>query len=427
MNIAVIGGGYAGLAAAVTLAEQRIPVTVFEANRTLGGRARRVEHREATLDNGLHILLGAYSETLRLMRLVGADPEALFQRLPLTWQVHRRFSLKAARLPAPLHLLIALAMASGASLGERLSAARFMMRMRSRGYVLAQDKTVAALLAEHAQGAAFTRLLWRPLCVSALNTPPETASAQVFLNVLRDSLDAAREASDMLLPRTDLSRLFPDPAADYVRKNGGTVLAGSRVTEIEQTGGGFEVRGAGGPGAFSHVICALPPHHAGAFLIGISALAEVAERVERLAYQPIYSVYLGYPREVRLPAPMLGFDSTLLQWAFDRGALAGQHGVIGAVISAEGPHQDLTQDELGRLVHQELQQQVGLLPEPLWCRVIAEKRATFSCLPGLKRPEARTPLTNFFLAGDYVAGDYPATIESAVRSGIHAARLALNK
>src|SRR5262249_54214406 len=157
---------------------------------------------EATLDNGLHILIGAYSETLRLMRLVGADPEALLQRLPLTWQVHRRFSLKAARLPAPLHLLVALAAARGAPPGERLSAARFMMRMRRRGYVLAQDTTVAALLEKHAQGAAFTRLLWRPLCISALNTPAETASAQIFLNVLRDSLDAAREASDMLLPRT---------------------------------------------------------------------------------------------------------------------------------------------------------------------------------------------------------------------------------
>ena len=186
------------------------------------------------------------------------------------------------------------------------------------------------------------------------------------------------------------------------------------------------MRSAGSEGAFSHVVCALAPYHADAFLIGISALAEGAERVERLAYQPIYSVYLGYPQAVRLPAPMLGFESPLLQWAFDRGALSGQHGVIGAVISAQGPHQELAQDELGRLVHQELQQQLGLLPDPLWCRVIAEKRATFSCAPGLKRPESRTPLKNFFLAGDYVASDYPATIESAVRSGIGAARMILN-
>lgn len=426
MKVAIVGGGYAGMAAAVTLAEQRVPVTVYEANKTLGGRARRVEYGEATLDNGLHILVGAYEETLRLMRLVGADPEVLLERRPLSWQVHRRFSLEAPRLPAPLHLLAGLAAAHGASLGERISAARFMIRMRRLGYVLQRDTTVAALLAEHAQGAIITRLLWHPLCVSALNTPPDMASAQIFLNVLRDSLDAAREASDMLLPRADLSRLFPEPAADYVTARGGTVSTGKRVTEIEQAGDGFEIR-SGEAARFSHVVCALAPHHAGAFLIGISALAEVAERVERLSYQPIYSVYLGYPPETRLPAPMLGFDSALLQWAFDRGALAGQHGLIGAVISARGPHQDFPQDELGRMVHRELRQQIGPLPDPLWCRVIAEKRATFSCVPGLTRPEAGTPLRNFFLAGDYVASDYPATVESAVRSGIRAARLILKK
>jgi len=426
MKVAVIGGGYAGMAAAVTLAEKGVPVTVFEAAKTLGGRARRVEHRDAAIDNGLHILIGAYGETLRLMRQVGAEPERLLMRLPLTWQVHQRFLLKAASLPAPLHLLAGLMAATGAPLAERLSAARFIWRMRRQGYVLARDVTVAVLLDQHAQGWRMTRLLWHPLCVSALNTPPELASAQVFLNVLRDSLDAGREASDMLLPRTDLSRLFPEPAAEYVMANGGAVLTGSRVTEIEPAGDGFAVRSTGSGSVFSHVVCALPPYHAGAFLIGISALADVAERVEGLAYQPIYSVYLGYPPEVRLPAPMLGFESALLQWAFDRGTLAGQHGVIGAVISAQGPHQELTQDELGRLVHQELQQQLGLLPEPLWCRVIAEKRATFSCVPGLKRPESRTPLRNFFLAGDYVAGDHPATIESAVRSGIAAARMILD-
>src|SRR5512134_1682839 len=99
MNVAVVGGGYAGMAAAVTLAERGVPVTVFEAARTLGGRARRVEHRDIALDNGLHILVGAYSETLRLMRLVGADPERLLLRLPLTWRIHDRFALRAAGLP----------------------------------------------------------------------------------------------------------------------------------------------------------------------------------------------------------------------------------------------------------------------------------------------------------------------------------------
>ena len=426
MNVAVIGGGYAGMAAAVTLAEQRVPVTVFEAAKTLGGRARRIEHREVALDNGLHILIGAYRETLRLMRLVGADPGRLLLRLPFTWRIHERFSFAAAALPAPLHLLAGLIAARGAPFAERFAAARFMLRMRWQDYRLERDASVAQLLERHAQGGRMTRLLWQPLCVSALNTSSETASAQVFLNVLRDSLDADREASDLLLPRTDLSRLFPEPAAAYIAARGGEVLAAQRVTAIDPAGAGFAVSSAGGERVFSHVVCALPPHQVSAFLIGISALAEVAETVDRLAYQPIYSVYLRYPDGTRLPAPMLGFESALLQWAFDRGALCGQPGLIGAVISAEGVHQELAQDELALLVHQELQQQLGMLPEPLWHRVIAEKRATFACTPGLGRPEAETPLHNFFLAGDWTDTGLPATIESAVVSAKKAVELIQN-
>src|SRR5688572_19696823 len=423
MNVAVIGGGYAGMAAAVTLAERGISVTVYEAARTLGGRARRVEHRDTVLDNGLHILIGAYTETLRLMRQVGADPGELLLRLPLTWTVHERFSLRAASLPAPLHLLAGLAMADGATLADRVGAAGFMMRMRRRDYALERDITVDALI--ESQGGTLKRMLWRPLCVSALNTPPATASAQVFLNVLRDGLGAGREASDLLLPRADLSRLFPEPAARYVEQHGGSVLTGQRVTAIDPGEGGYTVHADGTGHSHSHVICALAPYHAGAFLVGLSKLAEVAEAVARLAYRPIHSVYLQYPSTVSLPAPMLGFDSPLLQWAFDRGALAGQRGLLGAVISAGGAHEELAQDELGRLVHQELQQQLGLLPDPRWCRVIAEKRATFACTPGLERPQVATPLKHFYLAGDYTASDYPATIESAVRSGVAAARTIL--
>lgn len=431
MNVAVVGGGYAGMAAAVTLAARRIPVTVIEAARTLGGRARRVDYRGLALDNGLHILIGACRETLRLMRQVGADPGRLFLRQPLTWEIHERFHLKAAGLPAPLHLLAGLAAARGVPAGERLAAALFLGRMRRQRHVLPRDITVAALLADQKQGPTLTRLLWRPLCVAALNTPPESASAQVFLNVLRDGLDAGREASDLLLPRADLSRLFPQPAAEYVRAHGGEVLTGQRVTAIVErpaaAGRGYAVKCAGGERACSHVICASAPQHAAGLLSAIPALDGVTASIGRLAYQPIHSVYLRYPRAPRLPAPMLGFDSPILHWAFDRGALAGQHGLLGAVISATGPHCSLPQEELGRLVHQELQQQLGSLPDPEWCRVIAEKRATFACTPGLGRPEARTPLDGLVLAGDYVASDYPGTIESAVRSGIRAAGLVLEK
>ena len=198
LNVAIIGGGYAGMAAAAELATQRIPLTLFESSRQLGGRARAVETHGLVLDNGQHILLGAYSETLRLMRLVGADAERLLLRLPLTLSYPGRLHLAAPRLPAPLHLLLALLSARGLDWSEKLAAVRFMQALRRCGFKLVAgtaNATVNDLLAAHAQPQRVCEYLWRPLCVAALNTPPDAAAAQVFCNVLRDSLAAARQAS----------------------------------------------------------------------------------------------------------------------------------------------------------------------------------------------------------------------------------------
>lgn len=418
MNVAVIGGGYAGMAAAVELAARGIEVTVFEAAKQLGGRARRIDYRDTALDNGLHILIGAYRETLRLMRLVNPEFQSTLLRLPLEWNIHREFHFAAARLPAPLHLLIGLLRARGIDLRERFAAVRFVHALRKNNFLMTQDISVELLLKQHEQSAKLCSVLWRPLCVAALNTPPAIASARIFLNVLRDSFDSTRDASDVLLARVDLSALFPEPASRYVERNGGKVFPGRRATAIDAHDTGFTIEAGGQRDTFSHVICALPPHQVNAFLIGITALSEIAATIERLRYQPIHSVWLQYPESVVLPSPMLGFSDGPIHWAFDREKLCGQRGLIGTVISASGAHQELAQDELGLIVHQALKQRLGELPDPLWQRVIAEKRATFSCTPGVQRPPQVTPLKNFYLAGDYTASDYPATLESAVRSGI---------
>jgi len=421
-HVAIVGGGYAGMAAAVTLANQGVAVTVFEANATLGGRARRVTINEVTLDNGLHILIGAYRETLRLIDQVHRSSDSALLRLPLTWHLHQGLSLRAPKWPAPLHLAAALLRAKGVSFHERCSALRMMHKLRSARFQLAQDTTVSALLAQHRQGATLTQQLWQPLCVSALNAPPDKSSAQVFLNVLRDGLNTERAGSDLLIARVDLSALFPEPAADYVRARGGTVLTGKRVTAIDPSGDGFAVTAGGETSTFTHVICALPPHQAPAFLAGISALAQIKATVDALDYQPITSVYLQFRGRVQLPSPMTGLTDGTAQWLFDREAICGQPGLIGAVISAEGAHQDLTQDELATRVYNKLAKHFGPLPPLSWQRVISEKRATFAATPNLKRPSQQTPLKHFWLAGDYTASEYPATLEAAVRSGIACAQ-----
>ena len=207
------------MAAAVTLAASNIPVTVFESAKQLGGRARGVLHNDTQLDNGQHILLGCYRHTLKLIERVGGKLELDFQRLPLQLTLHSRFELKAPRLPAPLHLLFGFLFAKGLSYAARLRAARFMLAMRQIKFRLPHDISALELLHAHGQDDELVRLLWEPICISALNTPVHKASAQVLLNVLRDSLNGSRADSDMLLPRVDFSTMFPDRAAAYV-KNG---------------------------------------------------------------------------------------------------------------------------------------------------------------------------------------------------------------
>ncbi|HEX4986058.1 MAG TPA: hydroxysqualene dehydroxylase HpnE [Burkholderiales bacterium] len=422
IRAAIVGGGYAGMAAAAELSSHGVPVRVFESGRVLGGRARRVETDGHAIDNGLHILLGAYRETLRLVALVSRpdDPPPLLRR-PLALAIHPDFALRTPRLPAPLHLLAALLGARGLSPRERLAAARFMAWARLAGFRLASDITVAELLRRKSQPARVSRFLWLPLCVSALNTPPDQASAQVFLNVLRDSLDGRRADSDLLLPAVDFSALFPERAARYVEERGGKVECGATVDTIRRDEDGFELAG----GRFSHVVLALSPHRVGALLAAFPELGATAAMVEAFRYQPIYSVYLQYAKHVRLPFAMGGIEARYSQWLFDRGRLCGQHGFVGVVISAAGAHQDLPRDELARAVHAELAQRFAGLGEPLWQQVIAEKRATFACTPGLQRPGNETSVAGLYLAGDYTASDYPATIESAVRSGVRAASLVM--
>ncbi|MFO1364116.1 MAG: hydroxysqualene dehydroxylase HpnE [Burkholderiales bacterium] len=423
MQVAVVGAGWAGMAAAVTLAERGAQVVVFEAARQLGGRARRVTIEGAALDNGQHILVGAYTETLRLMRAVGADPDECLLRLPLELRTATGFRLKAAPLPAPLHLAVSLLTAHGLDLSDRLRAARFVGRLRRDGFKLPKDASVAALLVEHGQTAPLRELLWEPLCVAALNTPPDHASAQVFAHVLRDTFGGERPASDLLLPRTDLGALFPEPAARFVTARGGEVRVGAAVRALDAGADGVVLDAHAQP--FDRAIVACGPQHASALLAADPRLAGVARAIDALEYEPIHTVYLQYPEAVSLPFVMLGFIGGLLQWAFDRGALSGQRGLIAGVLSASGRHEALARPDLAAAVHGEIAVHLPALPEPRWKRVIAEKRATFSCRPGLVRPANRTPVDAIVLAGDYTASDYPATLEGAVRSGVAAARLVL--
>ena len=423
LNIAVIGGGYAGMAAAVALAERGLQVTVFESAKQLGGRARGVMHEHTQLDNGQHILLGCYRQTLNLIEKVGGKIDQDFLRIPLQLDLHTHFSLKAPLLPAPFHLLFALLNAKGLGFNERISAIRFMNHLKKIHFRLDADIAVIDLLSPHNQSENLVAKLWEPLCIAALNTPLQIASAQVLLNVLKDAFSQTRSDSDMLIPRIDFSSMFPDRAARYVKKYSGHILTSCGVESLLPLEYGFEVITRRGSLYFSHVVCATSPASAVKILKPTAELSCLVQQIEALQYQPIYTLYLQYPKHVKLPHAMLGLYRHYSQWLFDKGKISGQHGLIASVISAEGLHQHLSQDELAHKVIHEIAEEFGIRDQPRWHKVIAEKRATFACIPNLPRPDQKTLLPGLFLAGDYTKGNYPATLEGAVQSGLRCANL----
>jgi squalene-associated FAD-dependent desaturase len=426
VNIAVIGAGWAGLSAAVALRRGGHAVNVFEASRTAGGRARRAENRMpgVPLDNGQHILLGAYARTLALMRELGLCPEQLFHRLPLDLRsADGRFRLRAAPLPAPLHLLAGLARAQGLGIAERFGVARGIARLRLGGWHTEPGLSVSQWLDAHRQSGQARAVFWRPLCLAALNTPPEEACAQLFANVLRDSVGGDARACDILIPATDLSSLWPDHAVALLASPPGSVQLGHAERSLASGSDGVLVDGMRHDAAI--VACNTPS--ALRLLAQLPAVPGSAQYLECLAafdFVPIATLTLQLQQPWAAPARMqLLCDAPERleygQWLFVDGRLA--HIVVSDA-------RDLQEQDPKRVIDAmigQLRRQAGrALPEIAAQHLIVEKRATFRARPGLSRPANATPWQGVWVAGDWTDTGYPGVLEGAVRSGEQAAKQA---
>lgn len=425
-SVAIVGAGYAGLACAVALSAKGVQVTVFDRSHVLGGRARLLTKDGHRVDNGQHILIGAYTELTRMLRHMRVSPKVL-ERLPLTLESPGRFHLRAAELPAPFHLALGLLRARGLAWADRFAVMRLIRALKRKHFRVPPDQTVLALLHESAQTRHAIAWIWEPLCVAALNTPIEYASAQVFANVLRDSVAAHASASELLIPRVDLSELFPVQAARYLATRRGKLHSGTTVKAISRVEGGFRLD-CDHPTrqVFEQVVIATAPYHAPPLLRSVGGCERLAHQIEALEYEPITTVYYALGDTVRLSAPMLLLADGPAQWVFDRGQLGGEAGLLACVISAHGDYEKLSREDLEITIHQQLERELGRrLPSPAWVLTIVEKRATIACRPGLVRPDMQTPVPGLWLAGDYIDSPYPATLESALRSGTAAASAVL--
>jgi squalene-associated FAD-dependent desaturase len=413
LKIAVVGAGWAGLACAVEATRAGHAVTLFEAARTPGGRARRIDADGGLgLDNGQHILIGAYRATLALMRDVGVDPDAALWRLPLSLRFADGGGLKLPRLPAPLDLIAGIATACGWTLRDKLTLLRAALRWRRADFCCAPDATVAALCS--GLTPRVMQELIEPLCVSALNTPVEQSSGAVFLRVLHDALFSGSGGADLLLPRVDLGALFPDAAWTWLSHRGADLRLGHRVRSIAPDGDRWQVNAE----PFDRTVLACAPWDA-ARLVRTSGIAADAwcAATEALRFEAIATVYVRGARPLAEPMQTLRSAANApAQFVFDRGQLGGPAGLLALLVSTSTASRDeLEWQTLAQAATQ--LQQTGLEV----VQTFIEKRATFACTPALARPPMSVG-PGLLACGDYVDGPYPATLEGAVLSGLAAAK-----
>ena len=468
-DVIVIGGGFAGLSAAARLAKNGARVLVLEAKARLGGRATAFTDRDTgeLVDNGQHVLVGCYVETFAFLREIGAEGNVRVQpQLAVTMidRAGRRSRLTMASLPKPFDLIGGIFDWDALSWSDRVSVVgmRTPLKLAQRELLpgatrkaSSPGETVEHWLIRNGQSARLREMLWDPLALAALNQQPSQAAAPTFARVLAEMFGGDARAAAIALPTKPLHLMYAEPARDFIERHGGTVRTGATATVEVSDGSIAGVVADGERYATSLVVSAVPWFaFADLFPTEPPALRQTIERARRRQSSPIVTVNLWFERPI-LDEPFVGLPGRAMQWVFDKSLITGRraaggdsHGHAGAQVDAHGEahaadaavdatHLSLVSsgaasilnranEELIRLAHDEL---LDALPASRTVRllratVVREPRATFSLAPNEPpRPGAETGVHGLFLAGDWTDTGLPATIESAVRSGHHAAAL----
>jgi squalene-associated FAD-dependent desaturase len=428
-HVAVVGGGFAGLAAAVRLARGGARVTLLERRPFLGGRAYSFTDPVTgdVVDNGPHALMGAYTQALDFLREIGADGKLAVQQRLSVRMAHPELGMgavEAPRVPGPLQAPMALLRYRLLSRGDRVRLLAGALRLVRRGEEL-RGRTVAEALADVGQSAAARERFWNPLAIATLNEVPELAAAAPFAAVMRRAFFAGAEAARFVLARVPLSELYAEDARRAIEDAGGTIVTGAAVASLALEGdrvGAVELRD-GRRIAADAVVLAVPCAALLRILPPVLRDAAPFRLLAGVATSPIVSVHLWLDRAVSWGATFLGLLGGRTQWLFDCGGTR-----VASVTSGARFWDDAGDDEIAAEVLSDARAVLPALRAARCVRslVVRERHATISLTPvaDAVRPPVSTPVENLFLAGDWVRTGLPATIEGAVQAGREAARLA---
>ena len=432
--VVIIGAGFAGLSAAVSLARNRVPLVVTERCGHPGGRAFSFRDPVSgnTLDNGQHLFMRCYRHTLEFLSRIGTAHRLQFQD---RFRVHFH-SLRRGRgtlalprgLPAPIALAIGL-------LRYRLVRPRDVLGLHALSRALAaqpgDDISVDAWLGGCGQSPRIREAFWDPLCLSALNQAPGSASAHHLAAVLQTAFLEGVDGARLGHATVGLSELYANDAARFVESHGGIVRFGATVSRIDtDPAGGFHVVFRSGSRLdASAVVCAVTPRDLQPILP--SSLGDLKASLRSFRPSPIHSVNLWFDRQV-LDVPALGMLGTTMDWAFDRHAL-DRHAGPGAshqVSLVASAADTLAGESRESLVAMALEDLKGVSPRVrrarlLNSRVVRQPLATYVLPVGIRPPSHDTAIPGLYLAGDWTDTGLPATVESAVLSGHRAAQSVL--
>jgi len=429
-TIAVIGGGLAGLSAGCALADAGMQVTLLERRPYLGGRASSYEHpgTNETVDNCQHVLLGCCTNLIDLYERLGVEDQIhWYDRLNFIEPGGRTSMLGPTFLPAPFHSTPSFIRAKFLSIGDKDAIARGLLALMP-GLPAETEETFLSWLERHGQTPRAIQRFWEPVLVSALNESLDRMSVHYAAQVFRESFLKSAAAGRMGVPSVPLSELY-SVAGEYIRKRGGEVLLRSSVESLRPTETGVELLATGKLTTFDSVVSAVP-FDVLSKMLPADGSATLREKLKRFDTSPITGIHFWFDRNVTdLPHAVL-LDRTI-QWMFNKSILQGESrkqeagSYLELVVSSSKTLVETSKQEILDLALSELQE---FFPESknaqvVKSTVIKEIKATYSALPMSDeyRPSAKTEWPRLFLAGDWTATGWPATMEGAVRSGYKAA------